>query len=243
VATQGEWSFDACDGSGNTLTPLTTNQGTSITYTRNGVPECSLSLDHDGDDGECAAILTAMVNGTGGGMPTLKGYRVGADGTKVLRFNGYLAAVSEESGTEASSATFTFRGPFGRYLGNGQDTGRFVPFSQTLGVDIFLATDAGQIAKALLDLSTGTGLVTGTIEATKNRDRTYVYANIGQAIIDLTNVLDGFDFDVAPTNGGSTLGIFNVYAKQGVDRPAAKFEYGEKTLGNCSSMHRQTLPP
>ena len=247
MAYQGSWDFVVCDGSGNTLDNLIHHQGTSLTFTRNGVPECQLSLSHD--DPECATILTAMAQGAGGGMPTLKGYRLEADGVKRLRFNGYLATISEESGTEASTATFTFRGPFGRYMSTGSGASTVL-----LSAAVYTATDAGQIAKSLLDYWNTNALAlngftipvatTGTIEPTVNRDRTYpILTDIGQAVVDLTAVLDGFDFEVAPVDQGGTLGVFNVYAKQGQDKLAAKFEYGPATLANCSAMHRQTQSP
>ena len=357
MATPGAWDFIVCDGGGTALTTLTRNQGTSLTFTRNGVPECTFSLSHDDD--ECATILDALANGTGGGVPTLRGYRVGTDGVRSLRFNGYLAGVSDESGVDSSTGTFTFRGPFGRLLGDGSNRGRFlVSFlsppadlaavlldgsgflpagaytytvtaingaGETIGstpvtkvsagsgrIDLtwtaiggatgykvyrsttagppngagngyrtlgavtsmtddgagvaftagaaptvntaaspavsYSATDAGAIAKALIDGAnayspTGVG-TTGTITPTKTRDRTYPsHSNIGEAVVNLTAVLDGLDFEVSPVDDGSTLGIFTVYAQQGSDQPNSKFEYGPTTLANCLAMHRQTLPP
>lgn len=245
----GLWDLIACDGSGNTLANLTRHQGTSFTYVRNGVPECQFTLSHD--DAECATILTALARGTGGGVPTLKAYRTGRDGAKTLRFNGYLATISEESGVDASSATFTFRGPFGRYMGAPYFSGS----SAALIPRVYTNTDAGVIAKDLIDWA-NTYLfgvhniappitTTGTIQTTKARDRTYASGtDIGNAIVNLTSVLDGFDFEVAPLiNSGVTLGQLNIYASMGSDKPAAKFEYGPTTLANCSAIHRQTINP
>ena len=195
MPTPGSWDFLVCDGAGNTLTFLTRHQGTRLTFTRNGVPECQVSLSHDDD--ECAVILNALKFGTGGGVPTLKGYR-----NRALKFNGYLATISEESGTEASTATFTFRGPFGRLLGDSTNAGRFTGASVS-----FAATDAGQIAKSLIDTANAQGptgiITTGTIQATKNRDRTYQYVNVGEAVTNLSAVLDGYDFEVAPFVSGA----------------------------------------
>lgn len=253
----GSWDLIACNGSGNTLANLTRHQGTSLTYVRNGVPEAQFTLSHD--DPECATILTALeqggstvpTTGAGVGVPLLKAYRTNRDGSKSLRFHGYLASISEESGTDASSATFTFRGPLGLLLGDGQNGGDFID-PGALDQTTWTATDAGQIAR---DLCRSTNLidnVNGILQASKNRDRTYLPGqNRGQALIDLTNVLDGFDFEITPQEYGfftsvvprPAIGILNVYAAQGSDRPAAKFEYGPDTLANCSAMHRQTLPP
>lgn len=243
-----EWVFDVCDGSGNTLTALTRAAGQSVTHTRNGVPESVFSLSHNDD--ECATILEALAAGAGGGVPTLKGYREGRDGTKTLRFNGYLAAISEESGTDNSTATFTFKGPFGRYLGDGSNRGVFI---NSAGI-AYTGVDAGQIAQAVVNGFEAVGESPGNLtigpghsETTKDRDRTYQpFTNVGELIVNLTNVLDGFDFEVGPNiNPGAATPTFmlDVYAKQGSNRPAVKFEYGPSTLANCSAAHRQTTPP
>lgn len=56
------------------------------------------------------------------------------------------------------------------------------------------------------------GITEGTIEATIDRDRTYYNQNIMEAIINLTNVLSGFDFEI--TNNR----VFNVYSVKGEDK-------------------------
>jgi hypothetical protein len=74
------------------------------------------------------------------GIPTLRAYRDG-----VLRFHGELAPFTETL-EETAQLGLLFRGPFVRLIGYGQSRGRFtVP---SVG---FTATDAGQIAKALID--------------------------------------------------------------------------------------------
>lgn len=67
---------------------------------------------------------------------------------------------------------------------------------------IFTATDAGTIAKTLIDdAQTGSnasfGILTsgGYIQASVNRDRTYEYQNVKEAIIRLSEVKNGFDFE------------------------------------------------
>ncbi len=91
---------------------------------------------------------------------------------------------------------------------------------------IFTAVDAGEIAWTLIDESQAFthgdyGITMGTIETTMDRDRTYKNQNIGQAIIDLSNVLNGFDFEI------NTSKVFNVYDFQGVDRTnSVILEYG-----------------
>jgi len=90
----------------------------------------------------------------------------------------------------------------------------------------FSGVDAGDIAWQLIDtsqsLSDGDlGITEGTIETTQNRDRTYYNQNIAQAIINLSNVINGFDFEI------NTSRVFNVYTTQGIDRSdSIILEYG-----------------
>lgn len=88
---------------------------------------------------------------------------------------------------------------------------------------IFSATDAGQIAWSLINttqVASDFGITEGTIEATQNRDRTYNNQNIGDAIINLSNVINGFDFEI------NTSKVFNVSANIGVDRTNLVLDYG-----------------
>lgn len=66
---------------------------------------------------------------------------------------------------------------------------------------IFSSTDAGTIAWTLIDeaqtLTNGNiGITQGTITTSVNRDRTYSYKNIKEAIIQLSEVINGFDFEI-----------------------------------------------
>lgn len=102
-----------------------------------------------------------------------------------------------------------------------QFNNRFTP-----AISEFLAEDAGQIAWELIDASQNEtdgdfGITEGTIEVTQDRDRTYYNQNIMEAIVNLSNVVGGFDFEI--TNDK----VFNVYASKGLDRSeTVSFEYG-----------------
>jgi hypothetical protein len=222
------WSFLLADHAGSNLAELSTATGRSLTFTRNGVAEARMTISHD--DEAAALLLNELVNGT----PLLRAYRDG-----VLRFHGYLAPFSEDL-EEDTKLNLVFRDPMGRLLGDGQARGRFVSAT-------FSGTDAGQIAVALIAAAQagGTaGIATGSIETTKTRDRTYENANAGEAIIALTQVLDGFDFDVTPIEyTAGIIGQFNVYASQGTSQPDARFEYGPDTLRNVRKVTRQMQPP
>jgi hypothetical protein len=240
------------DRQGSTLAELTTAAGKTLTFRRNACAEVQLTMSHEDD---AAALLWEAVRSTG--VPTLRAYRDG-----ILRFNGHLAPFGEDA-EEQSLLTPVFRSPFGRLIGEGSNRGRFT--------DNFIeatAQDAGAIATGLIDLYGGTGtpgdtsaiftnadgpvviaeddfcgLGIGDVEATKVRDRQYQYANVGEAIVNLTNVDGGFDFVERYVDDGATMALFDVLARQGADMPAARFEYGPGTLANVRHIARTTEPP
>lgn len=225
------WSFLLASSLGGNLAELSTASGKALTFTRNGVPEATCSISHE--DAAAALLLADLRNG----LPTLRAYRDG-----ILRFHGYLAPFSETL-EESTQLDLTFRGPFGRLIGDGQSPGRFTAVNRR-----FTATDAGQIAVGLINDANTTGITgvrtDGAIAVTKTRDRAYQYANIGEAIVNLTRVLDGFDFEVTPIEyANGYLGRFNVYATQGAVLNGVDFEYGPETLANVRSVTRQTQPP
>jgi hypothetical protein len=100
---------------------------------------------------------------------------------------------------------------------------------------VFSATDAAQIAWSLINTSQGLtngniGITSGTLTASVNRDRTYApYKNIHDAIVELSQVINGFDFEVTWDR------VFNVYyPSQGADHTAdLVFEYP----GNIKKLH------
>jgi hypothetical protein len=98
-----------------------------------------------------------------------------------------------------------------------------------IGTEVYYAaTDAGAIAADLIadsQASDGTysdwGITAGSITASKNRDRGYLFDNIYDSIIKLSNdnLEDGFDFDIDVTKQ------FNVYYPiRGQARPNVVFD-------------------
>jgi len=76
--------------------------------------------------------------------------------------------------------------------------------------------DAGLIAWGLINTSQlktngNFGITQGTIATTSNRDRTYYNQNIMEAIVNLSDVIGGFDYEI--TNDR----VFNVYTIKGDD--------------------------
>ena len=95
-------------------------------------------------------------------------------------------------------------------------------------------TDAGEIAWDLINNSqlddapySEWGITEGSITASKNRDRSYIFDNIYDSIRRLSNdnLADGFDFDIDNTKA------FNVYSPtKGQDRPNLVFD--ERTMAS-----------
>lgn len=97
--------------------------------------------------------------------------------------------------------------------------------------DVHTAQDAGALAWELIDdsqtLTNGDyGITQGTIETTTNRTRTYEYKPVKQAIIDLSEVYGGFDFEFTHDKK------FNVFAAQGARLESRVLQYP----GNIKSM-------
>jgi hypothetical protein len=108
----------------------------------------------------------------------------------------------------------------------------------------YTSTDAGQIAWGLINTTQGLtggnlGITQGTIEATQNRDRAYLDEKIGEKIIQLTEVINGFDFLITPSIKNNTLGVFNVFAKIGTTLTSFRLEYGEGLKNNIQSWSRK----
>jgi len=107
----------------------------------------------------------------------------------------------------------------------------------------YTSTDAGTIAWGLINTTQGLtggnlGLTQGTIQATQNRDRTYLDEKIGEKIIQLTEVNNGFDFLITPSIKINTLGVFNVYSKRGSTITDMDLEYGDKLRNNIQAWRR-----
>ena len=108
----------------------------------------------------------------------------------------------------------------------------------------YTSTDAGTIAWGLINTTQGLsggnlGITQGTIEATQNRDRAYLDEKIGEKIIQLTEVINGFDFEITPSIKVNTLGVFNVYSKRGSTLNTFRLEYGEGLKNNIQSWSRK----
>lgn len=200
-----QWTFVLTDASGNALAELSTASGRTVAFKRNSYAEVNLTLSHEDD---AASLLFSALGNTG--VPRLKAYRRGSnDPTSQpasLRFRGPLVGLQETS-EETSLLTATFRSPFNVLVGDGDKSGRFLTSQFPTVYDGF---DAGTIANALVDTAnrdSPTGLATdpGLVVATTARSATYPTGqNIGSAIMNLSALLDGFDFYETFVDTGAT---------------------------------------
>lgn len=225
-----EWTWVLANHRGEALAELDTASGRLLAFKRNTAPQATLALGLE--DHRAELLLAALSDG----LPLLRCYQ-GPPGARVLRFHGPLWGLDEQSAETTGNVTATFRGPFARL------EQRFTAAAVT-----YSATDAGQIAKQLIDTTNSdsdTGIATtGTITATKTRDRTYENKQISEAIRELTEVRDGFDFRVEPQEYASgKIGVLHVDARQGTDKPGALFEYGAGTTANVTAVRRTTRLP
>lgn len=140
-------------------------------------------------------------------------YRVDEEGNETLKWSGEQALrqgkLDDKGGNWVTIYCYTWLEQFyGRY---------------TSAFRLFTQVDAGEIAWTLIDetqADSDFGITEGTIETTMPRDREYKNQNIGEALVNLTNVINGFDLEINDSK------VLNIYASQGVDRSDLIFEYG-----------------
>jgi hypothetical protein len=223
------------DASGNMVADFTRASGKRIAYKRNWYAEAQLTLSHE--EPAAAAFLNVWSAG-GAGATQLRAYRNGT-----LRFVGWSAPFDEQS-SDSSVMNLVFRSPFWRLIGDGSQTGRVTTAPVT-----YTATDAGTIAVALVALanaqgSTGLSTSGGTLNTSVNRTITYPSdTNIGQAIVNLSNVQSGFDFRErwSATVPGAILDI--KYPLFGTVQTGKTFEYGQTTRNTVSQFSRSNENP
>ena len=103
-----------------------------------------------------------------------------------------------------------------------------------------LATDQSTILWNLINTSQGLaygnlGITAGSLPATTSRDRTYEYKDLASAIIEMTNIIGGieFDFQATSSSGVFTGCTFNTYVSKGTTRsdlPALKIDSNMKMI-------------
>jgi hypothetical protein len=229
------YSFVLCNAAGVPQAEVTQAAGKQITFTRNSYHEAKLTLSHL--DPAAATLETLKATG----IPSLRVYRNG-----VLRFCGGLAPYGDAYDGSAGSGQLSliFRSPFARVLGYGQGNGPLL-----LSATTFTGVEQSTIADSLLATANGfwsTPLSHGSVSFT-GITRTITWpagANVGQCIVDLSNMAGGLEFfDDCNGASGTQQGQLDIQPSIGSDRPAAKFEYGPTTLANIAELTRTNTPP
>lgn len=104
------------------------------------------------------------------------------------------------------------------------------------------ATDQSQIMWELIDAAEDHGIIEGSLPASVNRDRTYLPGKqTDQALIEMTEVINGPDFELEPVAGEGTEDLvrFNTFhPRQGSDKSAdVVFVYGAAPSTATSFVH------
>lgn len=194
------------DGDGDQIGEFKVFRNLTISKRLNNYGTCSFEIP--ADDPKASDLVALRVF-------TIDVYRIAEDDSQLLLWAGEQAIREgnlDSAGNNWCKITCFdwFEQLFSRY---------------TADVVTYTGVDAGQIAWDLIDTTQGEpdgdfGITEGTIEATQNRDRTYNNGNIGELIINLANVINGFDFEI------NTSKVFNVSSIIGVDRTNLVLEYG-----------------
>lgn len=224
-----------CDHAGQPVTEISNAAERRFVARRNQGRQAQITMSHD--DAEAIRLLDL----TGNGVPQLRYYR---DGT--LRLSAYLTSIDGQLSEDGQDQlTAIFKDPFGRMLGDGSETGRHL-----FAAVEFTAQDQGSIGWDLIDAlndDSDTGIREGTIETTTTRDRSYEAGkNVGEALVQLTEVIGGFDFEILPldpTDEDGKLGEYTVYAEQGEDRDDLLWGFGKSTMANVQAVARTITQP
>jgi hypothetical protein len=188
---------------------------------RNGPRTLQLDLNHLDP---AAALITP-------GETLVQAWRTDPDGVRSIKHHGIAWSVDTNYST--GDLTILVADPWARL------SARFTSAD-------FTSVDQGTIIKTLVDSCNSTddtGIETSAsyIEATTTRDRTYSDGRtvVSEAILSLTQVLDGIDVELVPIayTSGKFARLY-VYDRQGSTTPQAVLGIGPGTVANLASLSR-----
>jgi hypothetical protein len=186
------------------------------------------------------------------GDALVKAYLETSDGVKRLRVCGPIITV-EENGDEQGNGTLavTFGSVYWRMAfrligksNTGYSDGTAVAQKDIGSMAAALITRVQQPEGTTFDAGGDAGIRIGGLSAVRNGwIGPWYYKPVNEAISEMANVLDGFDFDVLPTEPtpdatGLQLGTFVAAPFLGEARPNVIFEYGAGKK-NVSSYRKQ----
>lgn len=162
-------------------------------------------------------------------------------GTRILRHAGLISGATGSAGTnDIETLAPVVHDPLALLDTRHRDSE--VRFNSTYPRDIVAALVADEQAKGHIHLRVAAGT------AGPQRDRTYEAGkNIGEIITQLAEVRNGYWFVTNPVSDDPDPAVVAElelrYPDSGLQRAAARFEWGPGTLGNVTSVQVGMLPP
>jgi hypothetical protein len=148
----------------------------------------------------------------------------------VCKWNGALLSIDDNSSTLKKSLKITAK-EIGYFLKD-----RYTTATYTNQQESFIAWDLiNQTQINTLGLynsnHTSFGITQGTLDTWQLRDRTYVNDEIAKSLKQLTEVINGGDFEITPTLTKSTLKVFSHYKQKGMQKDV-KFDVDDGSISN-----------
>lgn len=225
------WVYELCDLDGTPLAPLICRQA-SITRRLNASSEATLTLDAE-------AVGVSEIASTSHLVRCWR--RPPSGGTRILRHAGRLSGVTGSAATDQLEAIApTVHDPLA--LLDSRLRATAVTYTAQYPRAIVADLIAAENARATVHLRVAAGT------AGPQRDRTYEQGkNVGEIIAQLADVDDGYYYRVDPVSDDVDPAIVAelvlLYPDSGVERAAARFEWGAGTIGNLTGVQVGILPP
>lgn len=221
------WAWELCGLDGTPVAALTPSAA-SVTRKLNDPGEVSIELRAD-------TVGALEVRST---SHIVRGWRGVDGGARVLRFAGVVSSVVGAAATGAAdTVTVAARDPFAVLLERAMQEA--ASFTAQTPRAIVAALVAAQNVRAgtHLRVAAGTG---GPL-----RDRSYELGKrVGEAIVQLSEVVDGFWWVVDPVDDGATIGELSLrHPAPGAVNDGASWEYGAGTANTLAEASVQTRPP
>ncbi len=221
-----QWNLVLEDPNGQVYGDLPQARSRKLTFARNRAMQLELTLDLD--DTRAQNIANDIANG----FSRVRSYRDG-----VLRQHVRWAAMQEDANASSATNTIVFRGPFADY--EKAFTGPLITYAgYGIGAD---GLDAGLIASSLIrqaNVGSRYGLRIGNVAQTVKRFRTYESKQVAEAIIQLTEVSGGFDFQERPIETASGTEIL---ATNYVRNPSAETNLNQWSATGGGTVNRENI--
>ena len=230
-----DWIFQLCDRLGNPISNITKSaRDRSFQVRLNGLTTVTMRLISD--DPAVNGIHTDGYPVLDSGRRTIKAYRLQEqnDGSmsRTLRFFGPIWEIQDTGQADNAFTAIVAYDPM-VYLGS----------RYTANIRQFLNVDAGVIAQTLINETNAifpTGVTVNSVQPSQNRSMQYQYKVISEAINELANTFNGFDWRLTPTDTeDGNYGYIDIVNRVGSNRPEVIFGWGVAPH-NVQQMERKT---